>query len=183
MMLVTGPHKILYNTLNKILDENDDKQLITTNNNSGKRLKSKSINLRDFGVRIKVVVTQVQNKPQIQLKVLFPNEYEIHDDNINYLRSIYGSSIDITRLDEKEMVVLSVDVKDAMQHFNTSMSCAMSLSQIRVQVAGAPLLKALDRVVRGEQQTKSNDSDEDFLCKLGSHGKCGSYHCLSTKEK
>jgi hypothetical protein len=161
------------------LDENDGNQLITTND-SGKRLKSKSINLRDFGVRIKVVVAQVQNKPQIKLQVLFPNEYQINDDNINYLRSIYGSSICISRLEEKEMAVLSVDVSTAMKYFTTSFGCAMSLSQIRVQAAGAPLLTALDRVCG---RTKSNVSDENFLCKLGSHGKCGSYHCLSTKEK
>jgi len=168
MMLVTGTHKILFSMLKKLrLGEE-------------KRLKAKTVNLVDFGARIKIIVSMTKGKSQIELRVTFQEDYEIHDEAIDYLRILYGPSVRFTRFDDKHKVTISITPKEAVAHFDSPHSCAMSLSQIRVQAAGAPILKALGRM---DGWCPNQDSNEDTIYKLGSHGKCGTYHCISTDEK
>ena len=168
MMLVTGPHRILLSMLKKLgLGEE-------------KRLKSKSVSLVDFGARIKVIVSQVEGKSRIELQVTFQEDYEIHNETIDYLRMLYGPSVGYSRSDDKHKVTISVIANDAVAYFDSPHSCALSLSQIRVQAAGAPILKALSRM---DDQCGNRRSNEDIIYKLGSHGKCGTYHCISADEK
>ena len=145
-----------------------------------KRFKSKSVSLVDFGARIKLAVSQAQGRSRIVLEVTFRQDYEIHNETIGHLRMLYGNSVSYSRLDDKNRAVISVIVDDAIAHFESPHSCAMSLSKIRVQVAGAPIWNALCRM---DDQRGSQTSNEEVIYKLGTHGKCGSYYCISTNEK
>jgi hypothetical protein len=145
-----------------------------------KRLKSKTVNLFDFGARIKIIVSPGNGKTQIKLQVTFQEDYEIHNEAIDHLRMLYGPSVDFTRFDDQRKVVFSITPNEAVARFDSPHRCAMSLSQIRVQAAGAPILKALTRM---NGRCPNQDSDESIIYKLGSHGNCGTYHCISTAEK
>lgn len=168
MMLITGPHRILLSMLQKLgLGE-------------AKRLKSKSVTLFDFGARIKVVVSQPGRKSQIMIQITFNEDYEIHNESIDHLRMLYGPSVMSSWLDEDRKITISVVANEAVAQFDSPDLCALSLSQIRVQAAGAPILKALNRLDnRRENQIKG----QDIYYRLGRHGKCGTYHCISTDEK
>ena len=168
MMLVTGPHRILFSMLKKL------------GLGKEKRLKSKCVNLLDFGARIKVIVSQMEGKSQIELQVTFQEDYEIHNETIDYLRTLYGPSVDYNRFDDEHKVVISIIANEALTRFSSPDSCAWSLSQIRVQAAGAPILRALSRM---DDECEKENSSEDVYCKLGRHGKSGTYHCISTNEK
>eukprot|EP00536_Pseudo-nitzschia_multiseries_P002743 jgi/Psemu1/301549/fgenesh1_kg.38_\ len=168
MMLITGPHRILLSMLKKLGLCQE------------KRLKSKSVNLLDFGARIKVIVSQQEGKSRIELRVSFQEEYEIHDETIDYLRTLYGPSVRSSRCEDEKKVVVSINANEAVSQFSSPDSCAWSLSQIRVQAAGAPILKALSKI---DDRLQNRQSNEDVYYKLGRHGKCGTYHCISTNEK
>jgi len=142
-MLVTGPHRILFSMLNKILNE---KYGGSQHLSEKKRLKSKSASLVDFGARIKIKVSQFEGISQIELEATFLEDYEIHNETIDYLRELYGMSVGFTRFDDQHKVTISVIVNDAIAHFDSPQTCAMSLSQIRVQAAGAPILKDIDNL-------------------------------------
>jgi len=163
--------------LNKILHE---KYGGSQHLSEKKRLKSKSASLVDFGARIKIKVSQVEGISQIELEATFLEDYEIHNETIDYLRELYGMSVGFTRFDDQHKVRISVKVNDAIAHFDSPQTCAMSLSQIRVQATGAPILKALSRM---DDQREDKYSNEDIIYKLGTHGKCGTFHCISTNEK
>lgn len=178
MALVTGPHRVLFSMLSKILNE----KYGGGQHSEEKRLKPKSASLVDFGARIKIIVSEVQGKSQIELKVTFQGDYEIHhNETIDCLRALYGMSVGLTRFDDQRKVTISVKVDDAIAHFDSPQSCARSLSQIRVQAAGSPILKALSRM--DDQQRGNTSANEDNIYKLGTHGKCGTFHCISTNEK
>mmetsp|Transcript_16370 Transcript_16370/g.37552 ORF Transcript_16370/g.37552 Transcript_16370/m.37552 type:complete len:169 (+) Transcript_16370:35-541(+) len=168
MMLVMGPHKILLSTLKKLrLGEE-------------KRLKAKTVNLVDFGARIKVIVSMTNEKSRIELQVTFHEDYEIHDESIRYLRMLYGSSVGYNRFDGEYRMDISINANEALSHFDSPHSCAISLSQIRVQAAGAPILKGLSRI---DDRCPSQTPDETSIYKLGRHGKCGTYYCINTDQK
>ena len=168
MMLITGRHTILFSMLKKLrLGEE-------------KRLKAKTVNLLDFGAKIKIIVSLTKGKTQIELQVIFQDDYEIHNEALDYLRTLYGPSVGFTRFDDQHKVAISITPNDVVANFNSPHSCARSLSQIRVQAAGAPILNALSRM---DARCPSQDSDQDTIYKLGSHGKCGTYHCISNDEK
>jgi hypothetical protein len=168
MMLITGQHRILFSMLKKLrLGEE-------------MRLKNKTVNLFDFGARIKIIVSLAKGKTQIELQVTFQEDYEIHNEAIEYLRMLYGPSVGFTRFDDQHKVVISITPNEAVARFDSPHRCAMSLSQIRVQAAGAPILKALNRM---NGRCPNQDFDENTIHKLGSHGNCGTYHCISTDEK
>lgn len=168
MMLIMGRHKILFSVLKKMsLGEE-------------KRLKTKTVNLVDFGARIKIIVSHIHGKTQIEIQVTFEEDYEIHDEAVNHLRMLYGPSFRITRFDDQHKVLIAITPNEAVAYFDSPHSCAASLSEIRVQAAGAPILKALSRM---DFLVPNESLDDDTIYKLGSHGKCGTYHCISTNEK
>lgn len=168
MMLITGRNRILFSVLKKLrLGEE-------------KRLKPKTVNLLDFGARIKIIVSSAKEKSQIELQVIFQEDYEIHKEALDDLRMLYGSSVGLTRFDDQRKVVISIMPNEAVAHFSSPHSCVISLSQIRVQAAGAPILRALSRM---NAKSRNEDPHEDAIYKLGSHGKCGTYHCISNDEK
>ncbi len=168
MMLITGQHRILFSMLKKLrLGEE-------------KHLKAKTVNLFDFGARIKIIVSLTKGKTHIQLQAIFEEDYEIHNEALDYLRTLYGPTVGFTRLDDQHRVAISVTPNEAIANFNSPHSCARSLSQIRVQAAGAPILNALSRM---DVRIPSQGSHQDKIYKLGSHGKCGTYHCISSNQK
>lgn len=175
MMLVTGPHQCLSSTLNKILNGAEDIWNVTRSDK-----KVQTMDLFDFGAKIRLIVeTSSNGRPNVQLKIRFRKGYEIHDEGIDYLRNLYGPSISFRHDEERDALTLSVAVNDALGRFESPRACIDNLAQIRIHTAGAPIFKALHRLT-GENDVSIEDS---FLYKLGSHGKCGSYHCISTKEK
>lgn len=213
MMLVAGPHRNLFATLNNMLEEKEDYSrkggsssttIITTNNRNkssvqwkGKKLKTKSIGLFDFGARIKIVVLQEQNRSRIDLQVSLQEGCNLHEETIEHLKSLYGASVAFADTKNQQQigknphkVSFSVTVNDAVHQFDSTQSCAFSLSQIRVQAAGAPILKALHRMddtVTSKKwptgSTSLRNGDGEYIYNLGTHGKCGSYHCISTSGK
>lgn len=176
MMLVTGPHQLVSSILTGLLYESKESDIIKEK----KLMTSNRIVLSDFGAEIKVVVESVKGKPKVQFKMRFCKGYDIHSESMDYLRSLYGSAITILETEEPQSVILSVAVNDAVRQFQSPQRCIDSIAQIRIQAAGAPIFKALDRLTKGRS---GNDTQEDFLYKLGSHGNCGTYHCMSTQEK
>lgn len=167
-MLISGQHRILFSMLEKLsLGEE-------------KRFKTKTVNLVDFGAKIKLIVSLAEGKTHIELKVTFQEDYVIHNEAIAYLRMLYGPSVRFTRFDDQHKVTISITPNEAVSHFESPHICAMSLSKIRIQTAGAPILKAFSRM---GGRCQSQDSGEETVYKLGSHGKCGTYHCISTDEK
>ena len=114
------------------------------------------------------------------MQIIFKDDYEIHNEAIDHLRMLYGSSIEFTRFDDESKVLFSICPNKALANFDSPHDCAMNLAQIRVQAAGAPILKALRRI---DERCPKQVSDKDRIYKLGSHGKCGTYHCVSTDEK
>lgn len=184
-MLVTGPHRILFTMLNRMLNKKyGDKYNPENNDNDTKQLKSKSATLIDFGVRIKISVHQVQGISQIVLQATFlDNDYVIHEETtMGYLRTLYGTSIGcssnrITRSDDggrqHNKVVITVKVNNAITHFDSTRDCAMSLSQIRVQAVGAPILNALRRMDDNKRRNSNSScsSGKNVIYKLGKHGK------------
>jgi len=175
-MLITGPHRILFSLLQKLGLSQD------------KRLKPKSVNLLDFGARIKVIVSNRaanEGRPRIELEVTFREEYEIHEnETIEYLTGVYGPCVRSDRFGDGN-VVLSIVASEAAACFGSPDGCAWSLSQIRVQAAGAPILKALSKIddLRLKQHDRRSNEDDAAYYKLGRHGKCGTYHCIGTSEK
>ena len=167
-MLISGQHRILFLILKKLrLGEE-------------KRLKNKTVSLVDFGVRIKVIVSLTKGKTQIRMQITFKEDYEIHDEAIDHLRMLYGQSLKFTRFDEEHKVTFSICLNEALLNFESPHNCAMNLSQIRVQAVGAPILKALKRI---DRRYRNQDSEKHEIYKLGSYGKCGTFHCISTVEK
>ncbi|KAG7365318.1 ARP2/3 complex subunit (ARPC4) domain containing protein [Nitzschia inconspicua] len=175
-MLVTGPHQCLSSILTELLNEGKESDILMR-----KEEKARSIDLFDFGAKIKIVVEMVNGKPNIQFKIRFQKGYDIHNESIEHLRALFGSSIAVRRLDGQGSLILSVAVNDAIRKFDSPQECIENLSQIRIHTAGAPILKALSRLTNGVDC--DNDNKDDFLYKLGSYGNCGTYHCMSTREK
>jgi hypothetical protein len=168
MMLIDGRNRILFSILKKLrLGEE-------------RRLKAKTVNLLDFGARIKIDVSLASGKTLIELQVIFLEEYEIHDEAIDFLRILYGTSVGFTRCNDQHSVTISVFPNEAVAHFDSPHSCAISLSQIRVQAAGAPIFNALNRM---NSKHPNRNSDGNAIYKVASHGKCGSCHCISNNEK
>jgi hypothetical protein len=177
-MIATGPHRCLLSSLTKLLEETGEK---TTQLAENKKLKSKSINLFDFGARIKIVLSQQgQDQHNICLKIYFNQDCNVHEESLDYLHTLYGSSVTVHRLQDEQSVVLTVAVNDAVSMFHSRSACAVTLSQIRVQTVGAPIFKSFSRL---HSESAVTDNNEYLEYKLGSYGKCGAYHCLSTKEK
>lgn len=175
-MLVTGPHQLLSSILTGLLYEGKESDIIKER----KLMRSDMIVLFDFGAKIKIVVEMVKGKPKILFKMRFREGYNIHSESVDYLRSLYGSAITILQTEDPQSMILSVAVNDAVRRFQSPQRCIDSIAQIRIQTAGAPIFKALDRLSKG---CSGNGTQEDFLYKLGSHGNCGTYHCISNKEK
>ncbi len=168
LMLITGEHRLLFSMLKKLkLGEE-------------KRLKAKTVNLFDFGAKIQIIVSLAKGKTEIKLQAIFEKDYEIHNEALDYLRTLYGPTVGFDRPDDNHRVTISVTPKEAIARFNSAQSCARSLSQIRVQATGAPILNALGRL---EAQFPGQASHQDKIYKLGSHGKCGTYHCISNNQK
>lgn len=168
MMLVTGHNRILFGVLNKLkLGEQP-------------RLKTKTVNLLDFGARIKIIVSVVEDKTHVEMQVTFQGDYEIHDEALDYLRTLYGPSVGLTRVDDRRKVTVSINPKDVVKYFTSPQSCARSLSKIRIQAAGAPLLSALSRM---DAQSPNHNPHQQTIHNLGSHSKCGAYFCISNNEK
>ena len=168
MMLVTGQNRLLFGMLKKLrLGEE-------------RRLKAKTVNLFDFGARIKIVVSVAEGKTRVEMQVTFQDDYEIHDEALDYLRTIYGPSVDLARVDDRRKVTISINPKDVVKCFTSPQSCARSLSKIRVQAAGAPLLSALSRM---DSRGPNQNPHQATIYKLGSHSKCGAYYCISNNEK
>lgn len=168
MMLVTGHNRILCGMLNKLkLDEQ-------------RRLKAKTVNLYDFGARIQIIVSVVENKTRVEMQVTFQEDYEIHDEALDYLRTLYGPSVGLTRVDDRRKVTVSINPKDVVKNFASPQSCARSLSKIRIQAAGAPLLTALSRM---DARSPNQNPHQETIYNLGSHSKCGAYFCISNNEK
>jgi len=168
MMLIEGRNRILFSILKKLkLGEE-------------RRLKAKTVNLLDFGARIKIDVSLASGKTLIELQVTFLEEYEIHDEAIDYLRILYGTSVGFTRCNDQHSATITIFPNEAVAHFDSPRSCAISLSQIRVQAAGAPIFKALSRM---NSIHPSQNSDGNEIYKIASHGKCGSCHCICNDEK
>lgn len=168
MMLVTGENRILFGMLKKLRLGED------------RHLKAKTVDLLDFGARIKLVVSLVEGKTHVEVQVTFREDYEIHNEALDYLRSLYGPSVDFTRVDDQHKVTVSINPKEAVNNFPSPQSCARSLSKIRVQAAGAPLLNALSRM---DTRCPDQNSNQETIYKLGSHSKCGVYYCISNNEK
>ena len=226
MMLVTGPHRNLYSTLNRMLDNDKgsggdlskaistrktkatitplDNRRIKSNKETspttkkewfGKKLKSKSIELYDFGSKINIVVRQEQNRSKIELQVSLQKGCILHEETVNHLRSLYGTAVNFSpaiynRRDKgatekyEDKVSFSITVNDAVAHFDSTQSCAHSLSQIRVQAAGAPILNALYRISKSSKtNVEAFTSSKEYLYNLGTHGTSGSYHCISNSTK
>lgn len=112
--------------------------------------------------------------------LFFQEDYEIHNEAIDHLRMLYGQSLTFTRFDEKHKVIFSICLNEALLNFESPHCCAMNLSQIRVQAVGAPILKALKRI---DWRYRNQDSEKDEIYKLGSYGKCGTFHCISTSKQ
>ena len=144
--------------------------------------KSKSIELLDFGARIKIVSSDAKSNHGIRLEISLRQDSSIHEDSVRYLRGLYGPSVMMQRLEDGQTVIFVLSVCAAVQKFDSIPACALSLSRIRVQAVGAPIFKAFSRLQRtSDVLTHSNDND--FQCKLGSYERCGTFHCLSTDEK
>ena len=178
MVIPAGPHRCLLSTLTNLLNTSNAADSTLARKN---RLKSKSIDMLDFGARIKIVVSEIQGKDDIRLKISFRQGDNGRDDSARYLRELYGSSVMAQRQEDGRTVMFVVSVTEAVQSFDSMSACAMSLSQIRVQAMGAPILKAFSRLQRTSDESV-HDLD-DFQCQVGSYEQCGTFHCLSTKEK
>lgn len=193
-MLVTGPHQALYNLLYKILKEQygetfiESSKCLGNESKSKKRLKSKSVTLVDFGVKIKVSVQQVKESSKIELRASFLfGEYKVNEKTTTeYLQHLYGmNSISSTSDRQNDKISIIIDINEAVSHFDSTQEFAMSLSQIRVQAVGSPILNALramdeKKMIENGVATSSNSN---FIYKLGTHGKCGTFHCICTNEK
>jgi hypothetical protein len=118
----------------------------------------------------------------------------LHEETIHHLTSLYGSAITFSsrsplnnKTDDDESdgrFSFSITVNDAVGHFDSAQSCAHSLSQIRVQAAGAPILNALHRIDSiSASKTTITSSTKDIIYNLGTHGTTGSYHCISSCSK
>jgi Arp2/3 complex, 34 kD subunit p34-Arc len=205
MMLVAGPHRNLYATLNNMLDEKGDpigRKSKASNDKHrpaapwvGKKLKAKSIGLHDFGSKINIVVLQEPSRSRIDLQVSLQKGYTLHKETITHLKSLYGPAVAFS--DSKSgtstdvgggTMSFSVTVNDAVGQFDSTQSCVHSLSQIRIQAAGAPILNALHRIdttpaINSTGTSTSLHNTKDYIYNLGSHGMTGSYHCISSSSK
>jgi hypothetical protein len=137
----------------------------------------------DFGVKYKVLLFQTSEGNRTILRVSIPGWKEIQACATGRLQAIYGDSVcvmadDDDNVKENETYDFSVRVEDAMKNFDSIEVCAASLSQIRIQAAGAPIFHALERIASHE-----NEDMEEHIHTLDTHSRCGTCHCLSTSEK
>jgi hypothetical protein len=141
------------------------------------------IDMFDFGVKYKVLLLQTSGGNRTILRVSIPGWKEIQACATRRLQAIYGDSVCVMADNdindkENETYDFSVRVEDAMENFDSIESCAASLSQIRIQVAGAPIFDALERIASHE-----NGEMEEYIHALETHPRCGTCHCMSTSEK
>jgi hypothetical protein len=139
------------------------------------------IDLCDFGVRFKVLVFQTNDGTRTELQVLIPGWQDIQADAIDRLRSIYGESVRYpsgAQSSQNSNFVIRLD--EAVKNFDSIESCATSLAQIRIQAAGAPFFKALERIVSEDIGPRVMVEE---VHRLVTHPRCGTCHCLSTAEK
>jgi hypothetical protein len=139
------------------------------------------IDLCDFGVRFKVLLLQTNYGTRTELQVLIPGWQDIQADAIDRLRSIYGESVRYpsgAQSSQNSNFVIHLD--EAVKNFDSIESCATSLAQIRIQAAGAPFLKALERIVSEDSGPRVAKEE---VHRLTTHPRCGTCHCLSTAEK
>ena len=170
-------HQSLQRTLTRFLNDHSEAPEHCTDD----VIILEEIDFCDFGVKYKLIQLQTDNGTRADFQVLIPGWQEIQTDAIERLRAIYGGSL-YCRNDAKSKgnYDFVIRLNEAVDNFDSVDSCATSLAQIRVQAAGAPLFKALDRIVSNESESSKS---MEKVYRLLAQPRCGTCHCISSAEK